>query len=162
MKIIHKLNISNQHCLAVDSKIKSWNMTNSLWPADGIWKHRSWSTLAQVMASCLMTPSHYLNLNVELSSKVFCGIHTEAMSQEVLMNITCDMFSTITFSEVIPYLPGANELKQQSDLPQLTSGDVLYVTLGSRAVRNSIHWATNIFRSKSRIIEVQNIKLLIV
>ena len=26
-----------------------------------IWWHKSWSTLAQVMACCLMAPSHYLN-----------------------------------------------------------------------------------------------------
>ena len=34
---------------------------NSLWPSDAIWRHRSGSTLAQVMACCLKAPSHYLN-----------------------------------------------------------------------------------------------------
>ena len=34
---------------------------NSLWPSDAIWRHRSMSTLAQVMACCLTSPSHYLN-----------------------------------------------------------------------------------------------------
>ena len=34
---------------------------NSLWPRDAIWRQRSWSTLAQVMACCLTAPSHYLN-----------------------------------------------------------------------------------------------------
>ena len=34
---------------------------NTLWPSDVIWPHRSRSTLAQVMACCLMAPSHYLN-----------------------------------------------------------------------------------------------------
>ena len=34
---------------------------NSLWPSVAIWRHRSWSTLAQVMARCLTAPSHYLN-----------------------------------------------------------------------------------------------------
>ena len=34
---------------------------NSLWPSDTIWRHKSRSTLAQVMACCLMAPSHYLN-----------------------------------------------------------------------------------------------------
>ena len=34
---------------------------NSLWPSDGIWPHRYWSTLAHVMAYCLTAPSHYLN-----------------------------------------------------------------------------------------------------
>ena len=35
-------------------------LTQSLWPCDSIWWHRSLSTLAQVMACCLMAPSHYL------------------------------------------------------------------------------------------------------
>ena len=34
---------------------------NSLGPSDAIWRQRSGSTLAQVMACCLMAPSHYLN-----------------------------------------------------------------------------------------------------
>ena len=34
---------------------------NSLWPSDAIWWQRCESTLAQVMACCLMAPSHYLN-----------------------------------------------------------------------------------------------------
>ena len=34
---------------------------NSLWPSDVIWRQRSRSTLALVMACCLMTPSHCLN-----------------------------------------------------------------------------------------------------
>ena len=34
---------------------------NSLWPGDAIRRHRSGSTLAQVMACCLTAPSHYLN-----------------------------------------------------------------------------------------------------
>ena len=45
-----------------------WNTTsiidvvvNSLRPSDAIWRHRSGSTLAQVMACCLTASSHYLN-----------------------------------------------------------------------------------------------------
>ena len=34
---------------------------NPLWPSDAIWHWISWSTLVQVMACCLTTPSHYLN-----------------------------------------------------------------------------------------------------
>ena len=34
---------------------------NTLWPSDAIWRHRSGSTLAQVMACCLTAPSHYLD-----------------------------------------------------------------------------------------------------
>ena len=33
---------------------------SSLWPCDTIWRYRSESTLAQVMACCLIAPSHYL------------------------------------------------------------------------------------------------------
>ena len=33
----------------------------ALRPSDAIWRHRSGSTLAQVMAWCLTAPSHYLN-----------------------------------------------------------------------------------------------------
>ena len=34
---------------------------NSLWPSNTIWRHRSGSTLAEIMACCLTAPSHYLN-----------------------------------------------------------------------------------------------------
>ena len=34
---------------------------NSLWPSGAIWRQIYVSTLAQVMACCLMAPSHYLN-----------------------------------------------------------------------------------------------------
>ena len=33
----------------------------SLWPSDAKWRHRSRSTLAQVMACCLASPRHYQN-----------------------------------------------------------------------------------------------------
>ena len=35
---------------------------NSLWCIGAIWRHRSWSALAQVIAWCLTAPSHSLNL----------------------------------------------------------------------------------------------------
>ena len=37
------------------------NDLNLLRPSDAIWRHRSGSTLAQVMACCLTAPSHHLN-----------------------------------------------------------------------------------------------------
>ena len=54
---------SNQMCLKA-TQMKSQAMSprshqvNSLWPSDTIWRHRSGSTLAQVMACCLTAPSH--------------------------------------------------------------------------------------------------------
>ena len=38
-----------------------WLIFNLLWPSDAIWRQRSQSTLAQLMACCLTAPSHYLN-----------------------------------------------------------------------------------------------------
>ena len=38
-----------------------WQTINSLRPSYSIWRHGSGSILAQVMACCLMAPSHYLN-----------------------------------------------------------------------------------------------------
>ena len=43
---------------------------NSVWPSDAIWWHVTGSTWAQIMACCLMAPSHYLN-HVDLSSGRF-------------------------------------------------------------------------------------------
>ena len=43
---------------------------NSLGPSDTIWCWRAWSTLVQVMACCLMAPSHYLNQCWLIISKV--------------------------------------------------------------------------------------------
>ena len=51
--------------------------SNSLTPSDAIWRDRSGSTLAQVMAYCLTTPSHYLNKCWSLRC---CGIHLIAIS----------------------------------------------------------------------------------
>ena len=45
---------------------------NSLWPNDAIWRHGTGSTLAQVMACCLMAPSHYLSQCWLIISKVLC------------------------------------------------------------------------------------------
>ena len=45
-----------------------------------LWWHRSWSTLAQVMARCLVAPSHYMNQYWLIIS----GINQRATSQEFL------------------------------------------------------------------------------
>ena len=43
---------------------------NSLWPSDAIWWQGSRSTLVQVMACCLMAPSHHMNQCWLIISKV--------------------------------------------------------------------------------------------
>ena len=56
--------------------------TNSLGPSDAIWRQRSGSTLAQVMACCLKAPSHTW-INVDLSSVRSKDIHIEEISWEM-------------------------------------------------------------------------------
>ena len=77
-----------------------------LWPSDTTCRHRFGSTLAQEMVCCLTAPSHY----VDLSSKVFCGIHFRAVSQEVLRNLIRNTYSKVTLLELLPHLTGPNEL----------------------------------------------------
>ena len=61
LKIVFKFYINHVMYLALQPLNKlSWEV-NSLWLSDAIWRHRSWSTLAQVRACCLTAPSHYLN-----------------------------------------------------------------------------------------------------
>ena len=46
---------------AIATRWHPYRSINSLWSSDTIWRQRSGSTLAQVMACCLTAPSHYLN-----------------------------------------------------------------------------------------------------
>ena len=52
-------------CYQYGNKYITWNSVsnhvNSLSSSDALWWYKSRSTLAQVMACCLMAPSHYLN-----------------------------------------------------------------------------------------------------
>ena len=91
----------------------SITLLNSLWPSDAIWRHRSWSTLTQVMACCLVTPSHYLNQ---------CWLIVSADQWRLSKgNFTRDIpainhenrlqFAWIKF---LSNLPGTNELKIHS------------------------------------------------
>ena len=48
------------------------------------WRHRSGSTLAQVMACNLTTPSHYLNQCWLIISVRSCGVHGRVLSWEDL------------------------------------------------------------------------------
>ena len=42
----------------------------SLWPCDAIWRPRSGSKLAQVMACCLTEPNHYLNQSWPITNAI--------------------------------------------------------------------------------------------
>ena len=57
-----------QNLLTFESKCKI--SFNSMRPSDAIWRQRTGSTLAQVMACCLTGPSHYLNQCWLIISKI--------------------------------------------------------------------------------------------
>ena len=86
---------------------------NSLWPSDAIWWQGSGSTLAQVMACCLMAPSHYLSQCWLIISEVmwyshvgnFTGNAPDINNKNVLQNYTIEIIS------MSPYFSGSSELK---------------------------------------------------
>ena len=60
---------------------------NSLWPSDTIWRQRSGSTLAQVMACCLTAPSHYLNQCWLIISEVQWQFHKRCLGHQSLKSL---------------------------------------------------------------------------
>ena len=62
--VIWKLVLDDQSMVSYQGWI------NSLWPTDTIWRLRTGSILAQVMACCLTAPIHYLNQCWLIISKV--------------------------------------------------------------------------------------------
>ena len=80
---------------------------NSSWPIDAIWQHRSGSTLAQVMAWCLMAPSHYLNQCWFIISEVLW--HSPGGNFMLKIPIL-NMSLKITNLRLQPHIPGTNEL----------------------------------------------------
>ena len=97
----------------------SWQV-NSLWPSDTIWRQRSGSTLAQVMACCLMAASHYQNqcwLFIFKSS----DIHIMAISQEMPQtSITKNPFENY-ISKILLKFHRGNELNLWSRTCEMVS-----------------------------------------
>ena len=87
-------------------------LINSLRPSEAIWRHRCGSTLAQVMACCLMAPSHYLNQCWLVISEVQWGndINIRAISQEMPQPSVTKICLKITCLKFHSNFPGANEL----------------------------------------------------
>ena len=100
-------NMLMRHCPMPYFKSIPGTSFNSLWPRDAMWPHRSVSILAQVMAWCLKHQAITWT-NIDVSTKVFCGIHLREISQ-MLINFFCKMCLEITLLKLIPQLPGANE-----------------------------------------------------
>ena len=86
---------------------------SSLWPSNAIWHQRSCSALVQVMASCLMAPSHYLDqcwltiLWLSFQGNVY--LNTQDINPKLCLKMT--------YMKSQPPLPGDNELSQISQGP---------------------------------------------
>ena len=83
--------------------------THSLWAGDDIWRQRSGSTLAQVMACCLTAPCHYLN-NVDWSSVKSSDIRIRAISQQMPQPSITKICLKITCLKFHSNFPRPNEL----------------------------------------------------
>ena len=84
---------------------------NSLWPSDALWRHRSGSTMAQVMACFQTASNHYLN-QCWLVINDFCGIHTRTFTRGNSHDIIPqDEFENHIFLKLLPHLSGANEFQ---------------------------------------------------
>ena len=84
------------------------HLINSLLPSDSIWRQRSGSTLAQVMACCLSAPSHYLNQCWLIISEAQISTISQEMPQPSITKI-CLKITGLKFNS---NFPGANELMQ--------------------------------------------------
>ena len=80
---------------------------NSLWPSDAIWRQRSGSTLAQVMACCLTAPSHYLNQCWLIISKVLWHSSEDIITRRFEDTIIKRL--KIRFLKLHQDFPGTNE-----------------------------------------------------
>ena len=111
-------------------------IVNSLWPGNAIWWHRSGSTLAQVIAWCLMTTSHYLNQ----SWLIIIDVLWHSRESDIIRNahnlnpqLVCgDYASGITAKSH----PGDNELT--FEVPQDQSDHTV--------ILNIIIWSTNHYK----------------
>ena len=86
-----------------------WKQVNSLWPSDAIWRQSSGSTLAQVMACCLMAPSHYLNRHWLIISKS-SDIYIRAIAQQMPQPSITKIHLKITYPKFHLNFPGTNAL----------------------------------------------------
>ena len=84
---------------------------NSLWLSDTIWRHKSGSTLAQVMACCLTAPSHYLNQCWLIISKVQWH-SSECNFTKIPQPSVTEISWKITYLKFHSNFPGASEFKE--------------------------------------------------
>ena len=84
---------------------------NSMRPSDNIWHPITGSTLAQVMAWCLMAPSHYLDQCGLIICRVLWHSAKGTSALDILMKIITTRHLKIAQLRSKPYLLESNELK---------------------------------------------------
>ena len=82
-------------------------ISNSLWPSNDIWRHKSRSTLTQVMACCLTAPNHYLNHCLLIIKGVLWYSPESNLTRRNLSHKMCS--EIILIISIHP--PGTNELR---------------------------------------------------
>ena len=100
----------------LSSMRSSNNHINSLWPSDAMWRQRTVSTLAQVMACFLTAPSHYLNQCWRIMNLVLWH-HTENNFIGISQNINLkNEFENYNF-KIITASPRGLSIKSNSIYP---------------------------------------------
>ena len=98
-------------CLLKSNQLKTIFMAQTLkklWPCDAIWRHRSMSILAQVMACCLMPPSHYLDQCWLMVSEVLWQSPDSNFTENTKDIYLWNEFEIYSFETVVK-TPGAND-----------------------------------------------------
>ena len=98
-------------CLRLHSTLSL--LINSLWPSDPIWRHRSGSTLAQVMVCCLTAPTHNMNQSWLIFKGVLGPYPESNLIYELLKRSIWKVSLEFTLLKFYPNLPGANVLSQK-------------------------------------------------
>ena len=104
--VIFHISLWSKHFFHGKPKHARTVMINWLWPTDAIWRHRTGSTLAQVMAWYLTTPSHNLNQECWL---IKC-VELEWLSKHWGLDKRWAIFKCIFLTQIenVPYLPIQN------------------------------------------------------
>ena len=101
-----------------------------MWPSDTIGRHKSGSTLAQVMACYLTAPSHYLNQCWLIICKVQWHPSESNFTRDTSAISVTEISLKITYLKFCSNFPGANELKSLPHLPGANELILHYLRVG--------------------------------
>ena len=122
---------------------------NSLWPSDAIWRRRSMSILAQVMACCLTAISHNMNQCWLTISKVQWHSSDGNFSRYTSAIDHWVLFENVNF---LSNLPGDNELKKASGC----LSHYWHLDLIPNSIRLSQLFYWRIWSSHNKILHIQS------